>query len=43
MAFFFNFALGLDRTLDPRVSEPKQTPLGYILLKQYTYTGCFRS
>jgi hypothetical protein len=30
--FFFNFALGRNRTHDPRVSEPKRTPLGYILL-----------
>jgi hypothetical protein len=25
--FFFNFALGRNRTRDPRVPEPKQTPL----------------
>jgi hypothetical protein len=33
-AFFFiisNFALGRNRTRDPRVPEPKRTPLGYIL------------
>jgi hypothetical protein len=30
--FFFNFALGRNRTRDPRVPEPKRTPLGY--------TGC---
>jgi hypothetical protein len=29
--FFFNFALGRNRTRDPRVPEPKRTPLGYIL------------
>jgi hypothetical protein len=29
MAFFF--ALGRNRTRDPRVPEPKRTPLGYIL------------
>jgi hypothetical protein len=28
---FFNFALGRNRTRDPRVPEPKRTPLGYIL------------
>jgi hypothetical protein len=28
----FFFALGRDRTRDPRVPEPKRTPLGYILL-----------
>jgi hypothetical protein len=38
MAFFFffnylNFALGRNRTRDPRVPEPKRTPLGYILPK----------
>jgi hypothetical protein len=26
-----NFALGRNRTRDPRVPEPKRTPLGYIL------------
>jgi hypothetical protein len=30
--FFFNFAPGRNRTPDPRVREPKRTPLGYILL-----------
>jgi hypothetical protein len=29
---FFFFALGRNRTRDPRVPEPKRTPLGYILL-----------
>jgi hypothetical protein len=29
--FFLNFALGRNRTRDPRVPEPKRTPLGYIL------------
>jgi hypothetical protein len=29
--FFFNFALGRNRTRDPRVPGPKWTPLGYIL------------
>jgi hypothetical protein len=29
--FNFNFALGRNRTRDPRVPEPKRTPLGYIL------------
>jgi hypothetical protein len=35
LAFFFilNFALGRNRTRDPRVPEPKRTPLGYILPK----------
>jgi hypothetical protein len=32
--FFFliilNFAMGRNRTRDPRVPEPKRTPLGYI-------------
>jgi hypothetical protein len=28
---FFNFALGRNRTRDPRVPEPKRTPLGCIL------------
>jgi hypothetical protein len=28
-----NFALGRNRTRDPRVPEPKRTPLGYILPK----------
>jgi hypothetical protein len=28
--FFFNFALGRNRTRDPRIPEPKRTPLGYI-------------
>jgi hypothetical protein len=28
---FFYFALGRNRTHDPRVPEPKRTPLGYIL------------
>jgi hypothetical protein len=36
MAFFFliilNFALGRNRTRDPRVPKPKRTPLGYILV-----------
>jgi hypothetical protein len=27
----FFFALGRNRTRDPRVPEPKRTPLGYIL------------
>jgi hypothetical protein len=31
IAFFLNFALGRNRTCDPLVSEPKRTPLGYIL------------
>jgi hypothetical protein len=34
---FFNFALGRNRTRDPRdprVPEPKRTPLGYILPKK---------
>jgi hypothetical protein len=30
--FFLNFALGRNRTRDPRVPEPKRTPLGYILV-----------
>jgi hypothetical protein len=40
MAFFFffliilNFALGRNRTRDPRVPEPKRTPLGHILPKK---------
>jgi hypothetical protein len=29
--FFLNFALGRNQTRDPRVPEPKRTPLGYIL------------
>jgi hypothetical protein len=29
--FFFNLALGRNRTRDPLVPEPKRTPLGYIL------------
>jgi hypothetical protein len=29
---FFFFALGRNRTRDPRVPEPKRTPLGYILI-----------
>jgi hypothetical protein len=33
--FFFNFALGRNRTRDPRVPEPKRTPLGYILPYYY--------
>jgi hypothetical protein len=28
---FFFFALGRNRTRDPRVPESKRTPLGYIL------------
>jgi hypothetical protein len=39
--FFFliilNFALGRNRTRDPRVPEPKRTPLGYILPNYYYY------
>jgi hypothetical protein len=38
--FFFNylnFALGRNRTRDPRVPEPKRTPLGYILPKKKIY------
>jgi hypothetical protein len=31
--FFFFFALVRNRTRDPRVPEPKRTPLGYILPK----------
>jgi hypothetical protein len=32
LAFFFFFpALGRNGTRDPRVPEPKRTPLGYIL------------
>jgi hypothetical protein len=31
LPFFFNFVLGRNRTRDPRVAEPKRTPLGYIL------------
>jgi hypothetical protein len=27
----FFFAMGRNRTRDPRVPEPKRTPLGYIL------------
>jgi hypothetical protein len=30
-SLFFNFALGRNRTRDPRIPEPKRTPLGYIL------------
>jgi hypothetical protein len=29
--YYLNFALGRNRTRDPRVPEPKRTPLGYIL------------
>jgi hypothetical protein len=29
--FFFNFPLGRNQTRDPRIPEPKRTPLGYIL------------
>jgi hypothetical protein len=32
IAFLLNFALGRNRTRDPRVPEPKRTPLGYILV-----------
>jgi hypothetical protein len=31
--FFLNFALGRNRTFDPRIPEPKRTPLGYIIIK----------
>jgi hypothetical protein len=31
----FFFALGRNRTRDPRVPEPKRTPLGYILPNYY--------
>jgi hypothetical protein len=38
MAFFS--ALGQNRTRDPRVPEPKRTPLGYILPeKKNIYLG----
>jgi hypothetical protein len=30
-SIIFNFALGRNWTRDPRVTEPKRTPLGYIL------------
>jgi hypothetical protein len=45
MAFFFliilNFALGRNRTRDPRVPEPKRTPLGYILpIVSYHFANC---
>jgi hypothetical protein len=32
---FFNFALGGNRTHDPRVPEPKRTPLGYTLPEKF--------
>jgi hypothetical protein len=35
---FFNFALGRNRTCDPRVPEPKRTPLGYILPKNLLHS-----
>jgi hypothetical protein len=33
----FLSVLGRNRTRDPRVSEPKRTPLGYILPYYYYY------
>jgi hypothetical protein len=33
--YFLNFALGRNRTRDPRVPEPKRTPLGYIIINYY--------
>jgi hypothetical protein len=33
--YYLNFALGRNRTRDPRVPEPKRTPLGYILPNKY--------
>jgi hypothetical protein len=33
-----NFALGRNRTRDPRVPEPKRTPLGYILPKMLLHS-----
>jgi hypothetical protein len=39
--FFFNFVLGRNRTLDPRVPEPKRTPLGYILIITIVPTATF--
>jgi hypothetical protein len=33
----FFFALGRNRTHDPRVPGPKRTPLGYILPKELNY------
>jgi hypothetical protein len=37
--YYLNFALGRNRTRDPRVPEPKRTPLGYILLRERNSTS----